>query len=516
MKNRIISLIIALFIIASVPFSCFAQYGEQQACDHEWTTVVIKEATCTEPGLSYKSCSNCKTIEGDSITVTPALGHDFSEVDKVNSTCNSIGYDTKMCSRCDATETFYSSTLAEHSFGEWSVVKEPDENESGLKMRTCSICNLSETESIKPIGEHCFEEDMIPATCTSDGTVTVKCTATHNCGQTTVKVIPSLNHDWTSWTVSENPTCTEFGEEKRTCRRDGCGAEESREVSPLGHDREIIGTVEKGENNEKYTDYKCSRCGWIYSIIEHSYVWETVKEATCSEEGTRKQACSACGAEGETEVVPKTAHSYVWETVKEATCFEEGSRKEVCTVCNAQGKTEMLPKTDHSYEWKTTKKATCTKDGSNEQVCSVCNAVGKTAKIAKTGHSYKWKTTKKATCTKDGSKKQICSVCNAVGKTKTIKAAHKWSKSGPNCEVCKTEDKFVKIVSVKCTRTEYTVGDKWNAKIIMTVKFKNHEADLVRTTAPKAFSTEKAAKISVIFNYGGKTSEPITFIVKNK
>ena len=84
--------------------------GEHEACTHTNTTVEnAKEATCTEPGYSGdRICSDCgETVENGSNV--PALGH---------------------------------------SWGDWSVTKNPDYGVVGEKTRTCERCGETETEEI--------------------------------------------------------------------------------------------------------------------------------------------------------------------------------------------------------------------------------------------------------------------------------------------------------------------------------------------------------------------------------
>jgi len=53
---------------------------------------------------------------------------------------------------------------------------------------------------------------------------------------------PAHEHEWSDWTETKAPTCTEAGEETRSCE---CGETETREVEALGHD---------------YVNGECSRC----------------------------------------------------------------------------------------------------------------------------------------------------------------------------------------------------------------------------------------------------------------
>ena len=534
---------------------------------HTWDYgVVTTEPTHKATGVRTFTCSTCNETRTERIEKLP---HNFAAGEEVLPTCKDggkSGYIPYICS-CGESYVKLTNKAISHSWSTWTVVQKATDDLYGIEKRTCSICNEEQFRMTNPIGDHNFVEDAktkIAATCTEDGSVTMKCSAHTDCGKTFIKTLPKLGHDWSEWSFSEgkNPTCTDDGEEVRTCKRNGCGASETRVVKALQHDMRIIGSIEKTENVDGYTDYKCSRCEFSYRSIDHNfewqekvpatcmtegsrqqicsvckaegkeekiektdhnYKWTVTKKATCKATGVKKQICSVCKAEGKAEKIKKTVHDYKWTVTKKATCKATGIKKQICSVCRAEGKTKKIAKTTHAYKWIISKKATCKATGTRKQVCSVCKVVGKTEKIAKAKHSYKWTTTQKAVCNKNGSKngtqKQICSVCKAAGKTRTIAPSHKWSKSGSQCTVCKKEDKFVKIKSIECTKTEFVVGEKWgDTKIIMTIEFENHTAKLVRTKAPKAFNTDKPTEeshpIKITFNYGGQTSKPIIIVVK--
>lgn len=56
--------------------------------------------------------------------------------------------------KTDAVETnSVEVAVTDHTFGEWTIVKQPTETENGLKERTCTICNLKETEEIPATGK---------------------------------------------------------------------------------------------------------------------------------------------------------------------------------------------------------------------------------------------------------------------------------------------------------------------------------------------------------------------------
>ena len=65
-------------------------------------------------------------------------------------------------------------------------------------------------------------------------------------------------HEFGQWQVTMRPTCTEKGEETRTC---ACGAEEKRDVDPLGHkwDEGVVTTIPTVEAKGVKT-FTCERC----------------------------------------------------------------------------------------------------------------------------------------------------------------------------------------------------------------------------------------------------------------
>ena len=96
----------------------------------------------------------------------------------------------------------------------------------------------------------------------------------------------------------------------------------------------------------------------------HSYgEWTTIKEATCTEDGSRERVCSC--AEKETETIPAKGHSFGdWVELKEPACVEDGIKIRVC-ACGQQ-ETENIAANGHSFDQKNTASeyvksdATCT------------------------------------------------------------------------------------------------------------------------------------------------------------
>ena len=108
------------------------------------------------------------------------------------------------------------------------------------------------------------------------------------------------------------------------------------------------------------------KCGDNHNFSE----WVTIKEATCTEDGSRTRTCSACGTE-ETQVIKATGHSFSdWTVTKEATCTEKGSKTRTCSVCQIT-ETQDIAALGHDFgEWTVSKAATCTEKGSESRSCT--------------------------------------------------------------------------------------------------------------------------------------------------
>lgn len=121
---------------------------------HEWQT-----ADCVTP----KTCSKCGLTEGE------ALGHKWEEA-----TCTTA----KTCSVCGIID----GKPLGHKYGEWSIEKQANCTEKGVKSTACSICGEKVTEDIPATG-HNMVDDKITTwpSLTSNGSKTTKCT---KCGQT--------------------------------------------------------------------------------------------------------------------------------------------------------------------------------------------------------------------------------------------------------------------------------------------------------------------------------------------
>lgn len=112
----------------------------------------------------------------------------------------------------------------------------------------------------------------------------------------------------------------------------------------------------------------------ILGACSHTHVLreETIKEATCTEEGTKRKYCAKCDY-SITEAIPAAGHDYGEPTVLiEATCKQEGKCEYCCKVCGDMYE-ETIPLAEHDYGKPTVLvEASCSKDGKNEYRCKIC------------------------------------------------------------------------------------------------------------------------------------------------
>ena len=114
-------------------------------------------------------------------------------------------------------------------------------------------------------------------------------------------------------------------------------------------------------------------CGEKHADGEHTYKWETVKQAKCGEEGLRHGVCD-CGDEID-DKIPALEHSWVYSSIeKEATCEESGLATGKCSKCDTVNESIVIPALGHDWEddYTVDIPATPTGEGSKSIHCSRC------------------------------------------------------------------------------------------------------------------------------------------------
>lgn len=475
--------------------------------EHDWGDwVILLDPTCTEEGRVRHECNTCGEVEEETVAPTghycdeddwqrdedehwhicTVCGEEFDrgEHDWGSGVTQEGGDEAEFtCSECGGTK-IEEVDPDEHTWGEWTVTKQPTCTETGAREHTCSDCGLT-LEEILPANGHSYGawSTTKQPTCGEEGARERTCAV---CGYTQTGRLPATGeHTYNAWVVFKEATCTEEGERRRTCTE--CGQTWAAPIEKLGHDPspdwksdeedhwhecELCGTrldeaahtwdggkttVVPTPDNTGLKVYTCTECGAtreeVLPVTEHLWGdWTVTKQPTCTQTGLREHTCLDCG-KTEEEVIPANGHTYTgWRSdadehwhicsvcgvtfgreehtwnngtvTKQPACEETGTRTYTCTKCEAT-KTETVEALGHSWgAWTTTKEATCTETGVREHTCTVCGTK-KTESIPTIEHSWDNGTvTKQPTCTQTGVRTYTCEVCGAT-KTESVAATGK-------------------------------------------------------------------------------------------
>lgn len=194
--------------------------------------VITEEPTCTEEGTMVKTCTKCDAVKKATVSAT---GHDWQPEDGSSEQVE--------CSQCGEVKNKSDYVECDHEFGEWSVLIEPTCSEEGYKERVCKLCGHFESDTVATL-EHNWEDSFTvdrEADCENDGLKSIHCKDCDAVKDETV--IPKLEHDFGEWTENEEGT-----EKTRTCSR--CGTVETEKTENEIAVAESTNITE-GENSEE-------------------------------------------------------------------------------------------------------------------------------------------------------------------------------------------------------------------------------------------------------------------------
>ena len=369
----------------------------------EWK--ITKEPTTTETGSRERTCSTCNYKDREILPVHKHSHNNKWEKD-----------DAQHWRLCSCGEKF---DIADHSFDNWTITKEPTTTETGSRERTCSICKYTQTETL-PVHTHDVHDEAWKYDKTQHWQ---EC----SCGEK----LNVANHAYGEWRVTKPATETEEGSKARDCTV--CDHVQTETIPMLEHEH-IYGDWQSNDTQH----WKECRCGEKIEVGDHTYgEWKITKEPTTTETGSRERTCSTCNYK-DREILPvhKHSHNNKWEK-------DDAQHWRLCS-CG-----EKFDIADHSFDnWTITKEPTTTETGSRERTCSICKytqtetlpvhthdvhdeawkydktqhwqecSCGEKLNVA--NHAYgEWRVTKPATETEEGSKARDCTVCDHV-QTETI------------------------------------------------------------------------------------------------
>ena len=239
----------------------------------------------------------------------------------------------------------------EHTFGDWTITKEPTEEAEGSREKSCTVCEHKVTEVIAKLEHtHKFAEEW-----TYDKTTHWHATT---CGCSDVE-LQKTEHTFGEWDVTKEPTEDAKGTQERVC--DVCKYKETAEIDQLKHEH-VAG--ESWKNDDKNHWKECTGCKEKLESAEHEYEWTVTKEATCTEEGTETGTCKVCKKEV-TEKIDVKGHSYSESWTKDAS-----GHWHVATCEHTDEKSGFA---EHTFgEYVSNNDATTEADGTKTRECSVC------------------------------------------------------------------------------------------------------------------------------------------------
>ena len=333
---------------------------------------------------------------------TICANHNLVEYSRIAATCQEKGVVNYTCTKCDYN---VSEELEidenNHAFGSWTLETLPGCSTEGVEIRYC-VCGASETGVLSATGKHTYaDESLLDFWWKAE-----------NAGVGTV---------YEGWTIVKLPTCTTTGLAKTRCTE--CGvAEKTAELRLHSADfyqakSEAATCVSNGESH-----VVCKKCNanYILSIPvdknNHMLVWETVKEATCTEAGTEAAYCQWHKELGvfDTRATATKPHSYTdYKYQYNAKCGVDGTKKAKCDNCDAEDViTAEGTAMSCLKRWQFVKAdSNCTKGGEAKLVCVYCSTVYETKTFKAGEHINPVVMTREPSCEKDGCKYYKCDTC---------------------------------------------------------------------------------------------------------
>ena len=125
--------------------------------NHNYVSVVTKEATCTEPGIITSTCIHC----GDSYLTYIYSQHNYVVTDRQEATCTVEGYITYTCTNCD--DRYNEVIQGGHNYIA-EITRVATATTDGVITYTCEICGDSYVEVIpaRPDAKVLLIQDRLP------------------------------------------------------------------------------------------------------------------------------------------------------------------------------------------------------------------------------------------------------------------------------------------------------------------------------------------------------------------
>ena len=268
-----------------------------------WT--VTKEATEEAEGTKERTCTVCG----------------YTATEAIEKLAHTHKFATDWTS--DETNHWHASTCGHevtegktaHTFGEWTITKEPTEEAEGSRERSCTVCEYTVPEVIVKLEHtHKFATEW-----TSDET---NHWHVSTCGHEVTE--GKTAHTFGDWTTTKEATCTEEGSKTGVC--EVCKKEVTEKIDAKGHSYS-----ESWKNDDKNHWKECTGCKEQLESAEHEYDWT-------NDASIHWKEC-VCGAKKD-----EAEHNFgIWKVTTDPTASTEGTSKRVCDICNFEETKQIIP-----------------------------------------------------------------------------------------------------------------------------------------------------------------------------
>ena len=346
-KTLKLTFVSAMLLALALSFTaCISLDGSEAVykCDHTDYEETVIEATCYEVGEVCRVCKNCGHTTRSAL---PMIHHEYDGSVRVDGDCQTYGYYVTACIHEGCTEKTveYDTMYGSHDY------------EFGV----CNVCG-----TIDPYYNGDAEDEPTTDEPTVDNpTVDEPGTQEHV-------------HSVFSYQYTIDPTCTEAGEYVVVEYCLDCGAELSKEVTPIEKTEHTPGDVREGY----WHDSTCQEEGFIEYVtycvnckeeiaseteivekkdhIVDDYYEDNFIDPTCTSEGSYEVVgyCINCEEKiiRERVVVGKLSHEITYEVQEDfvdSDCFNKGSYVSViyCYYCDEELSRETVVVPESHWFW---------------------------------------------------------------------------------------------------------------------------------------------------------------------
>ena len=364
MKRNKIMFVIAIVAILAVLFVA-CDDGAQPEHTHTYGAwSITTQPTETATGTATRACA-CGDVE----TATIANLSDatvWTVETSQDATHTSKGFKVYKSAYGSVTVTIEKTT--EHTYGTWTLTKNPTATETGTAKRSC-VCGDVDTAVVAKLADASVWTTKTSQDATHESKGYIQYTSVYG---TVLVEVPAGQHTYNNWVIKTEPTLTDAGLALSTCV---CGHYVEQSIPALtdttvwtkqhtdathaaaGSDvyTSVYGTVtivipqiahdftgEYRDNGDGTHSRKCTGCDAYSTAVEHDFSKKIVDDAhkatdaDCTHAATYYYSCE-CGAvstELTFESGKAVGHNYSeFKVTKEPTCTETGTADSICSVC---------------------------------------------------------------------------------------------------------------------------------------------------------------------------------------